>query len=103
MYKYEIICYTATWLKIGLDLNGCFSHYNLEQVISVNLRHWSPGAHGAQNMKFHQKLILLFSLEFLNKKISASYFEIFSMKAPLGISIKLFVRRLHGFGINLLH
>ena len=92
------------FLKIGLaknvnqnlNFNGYFSHYNLEQVISVNLAHWGPGAPGAQNLKFHQKWILLFYHEFLNEKISASYFEIVNMKATLSISVKLFVLRLHG-------
>ena len=62
----------------------------------VELKALGPlGPLGPKMMKFSKKLILLFYLEFLNEKISALDFEIVSMKAILGISIKLFVMRLH--------
>ena len=84
-------------LKIGLaknvnqnlNFNGYFSHYNLEQVISVNLAHWGP------KFKISSKVNSSFYHEFLNEKISASYFKIVNMKATLSISVKLFVLRLH--------
>ena len=54
------------------------------------------GAQGAHKDKILQKVNSSFSQEFQNEKISASYFEIVNMKAISGISIKLFVLRLHG-------
>ena len=53
------------------------------------------GAQGAHKDKILQKVNSSFSQEFQNEKISASYFEIVNMTIS-GISIKLFVLRLHG-------
>ena len=52
-------------------------------------------AQEAHKDKILQKVNSSFSQEFQNEKISASYFEIVNMKAISGISIKLFVLRLH--------
>ena len=54
------------------------------------------GPTGAHQDKILQKVNSSFSQEFQIEKISASYFEIVNMKAISGISIKLFVLRLHG-------
>ena len=85
------------WILLPWEMFPLFSSLYLREDDICEFRALGPtGAQGAHKDKILQKVNSSFSQEFQNEKISASYFEIVNMKAISGVSIKLFVLRLHG-------